>query len=152
MIDSICREIKNYFSDENDRFIGDFFIVDGEFSPSFSIQDGQYYRIVGSVFNDGVYIRGQEELKDETFNGAIWLMKPPKDFLKLVEDIEAWQEKYGGVDSVSMSPYSSESFGGYSYSKAVSTFASGNSSGQSGLTWQSEFSDRLAPYGRVRIL
>lgn len=153
MLDAICREIKNYFSSEEDRFIGDFAIIGGQITPPISIQEGQYYRIVGSVFNDDVYIAGQEELKDEkTFHGAIWLMRIPKDFLQLVADIEEWQNKYGGVNSVAMSPYSSESFGGYSYSKSTSVFASGSSSSQSSGTWQSAFADRLAPYRRVRIL
>ena len=117
--------------------------------PPISMQEGQYYRIIDSVFNDDVYIRGQEELKDETtFHGAVWLMRMPKAFLELVKDIEEWQAKYGGVNSAAMSPYKSVSFGGYSYSKS----ASGGSDGQSGLTWQSAFAARLEPYRRVRIL
>lgn len=151
MLDAICREIKNYFSDEEDRFIGDYAIIDGKITPPIAIQEGQYYRIVKSAFNDDVYIAGQEDLTDEkTFHGAIWLMKPPKEFLALVKDIEDWQAKYGGVSSVAMSPYSSESFGGYSYSK--STVGGGSNDAQNGLTWQSVFADRLAPYRRVRVL
>lgn len=151
MLDAVCREIKNYFSDEEDRYIGDFAIVNGELTPPIAMQEGQYYRIVHSAFNDDVYIHGQEELKDEnTFHGAVWLMRPPKEFLALVKDIEDWQTKYGSVNSVAMSPYSSESFGGYSYSK--STSGGGSTEAQNGLTWQSAFADRLAPYRRVRIL
>lgn len=151
MLDAVCREIKNYFSDTEDRFIGDYAIIDGKITPPIVIQEGQYYRIVGSVFNDDVYIAGQEELIDEnTFHGSIWLMRPPKKFLQLVKDIGDWQEKYGGINSVIMSPYSSESFGGYSYSK--STSGGGSTDAQNGVTWQSVFADRLAPYRRTRIL
>ena len=146
MLDAICREIKNYFSQESDRYIGDFEIVNGELTPPISMQEGQYYRIVDSAFNEDVYIRGQEELKDETtFHGAVWLMRPPKAFLELVKDIEEWQAKFGGVNSVNLSPYTSESFGGYSYSKS----AGGNGDGQSGVTWQSTFANRLNPYRRL---
>ena len=144
MLDAICREIRNYFVADSDKFIGDFEIVNGELTPPISIlQTGQYYRIVGSVFNDDVYIHGQEELKDETtFHGGVWLMRPPKEFLALVQDIEDWQAKYGGVDSVNLSPYTSESFGGYSYSKG----AASGSGDQSGITWKNAFANRLNPY------
>lgn len=150
MLDAICREIKNYFVADSDRYIGDFAIVDGIITPPIAMQEGQYYRIVNSVFNDDVYIHGSEQLTDEEeFHGAIWLMRPPKAFLELVKDIEDWQNKYGGTDSVSMSPYSSESFGGYSYSKNA---GSTDAEGQSGLTWQSAFANRLNVFRRYTIL
>lgn len=152
MLDAVCREIKNYFVyNDSDKIIGDFAIVGGQITPSVDIQEGQYYRIVGSAFNDDVYIKGQETLTDERqFRGGIWLMRPPKEFLNLVKDIEDWQNNYGGVNSVLMSPFTSESFGGYSYSK--DTGSGGGSNGQSGLTWQSVFANRLSPYRRIRLL
>ena len=72
-------------------------------------------------------------------------MAVPKDVRNLITEIEAWVEKYGGVDSANMSPYQSESFGGYSYSKA-----SGGSSSQASVpTWQSVFADRLGRYKKL---
>lgn len=152
MLDSICKEIRNYFTLEGDRIIGDFSVVDGVVIPLFDIQENQYFRVVGSVFNDGVYKYTSDlKLTDESkFHGAIWLMRVPRDFLDLVDEIEAWQEKYGGIDSASMSPYTSESFGGYSYSKGASVSTGTGSGG--GTTWQTVFASRLNPYRRMRTI
>ena len=54
----LCREVKNWF--ERSRYQGTFHISGGaidlnELVVDGSIQDGQYYRIIGSVFNDGVH-------------------------------------------------------------------------------------------------
>ena len=55
MLDVICNEIHNYFTSDDDMWIGDFSVVNGAITPPFDIQENQYFRIVGSVFNDGVY-------------------------------------------------------------------------------------------------
>jgi len=107
------------------------------------LQDGQYFRIVGSVFNDGVYQYPATGLTDETFDGAIWAMAIPSEVIALASDIEAWKEKYQSIDSPAMSPYNSESFGGYSYSKS-----SGGSDDLSG-TWQGAFADRLNHWRKI---
>ena len=46
----------------------------------------------------------------------------------------------------SMSPFTSESFAGYSYSKS----GSGNANGGSNITWQDAFGGRLNKYRRLR--
>lgn len=151
MLTEICAEIKNYFTYQGDKHFGDFSIVAGQIVPSLTIPT-DYIRIVGSHLNDGVHKRGQNgfELVDEgEFHGAIWIMSPPKDFLDLVEEIAAWQQKNGGVDSPAMSPFSSESFGGYSYSKGAS---GGGASGMSATnTWIGAFGRRLNIYRRIRV-
>lgn len=147
MLGEICRELNNWF-DENpkagskDRLFGEFVIKDGVIDLSETdIKPGQYFRIVGSVLNDGVYQHPASGLTDETFDGAVWLMYVPNEILRLAQDIEAWQEKYGGIDSAAMSPFQSESFGGYSYSKSGSGGA---------MTWKSQFADRLSAYRKIR--
>lgn len=146
MLTQICAEIKNYFSLNEDRFIGDFEIVDGNIMPPVPIQENQYYRIVGSVFNDGVH-EYDDLLTDETkFHGAIWLMRVPQDVIDLATEVEEWQGKYGDVNSQVMSPYQSESFGGYSYSKISGTSGSG---GVSGYSWKDAFASRLNVYRKV---
>lgn len=143
MLEIICKEINNFFVADSDRYIGEYSVVDGQVVPSISIQEGQYYRIVGSAFNEGVYIRGQEVLRDEKqFHGAIWLMRPPKAFLQLVQDIEAYEEKYG---EILLSPYTSENFAGYGYTKPT-----GGSNGSGGGGWQSAFASRLKMYRRMK--
>ena len=143
MLTELCQELKNWF--EYKKYFGTFTIEDGQILiADGSLQDGQYFRIVGSVFNDGVHqYRGeQEELKDEVFQGAIWAMAVPPAVVDLSERIHEWSEKYG--ESVS-SPYSSESFGGYSYTKA----SAGQGSANSTPTWQSTFANELNKWRKI---
>lgn len=149
MLSEICAEIKNYFVYENDKHIGDWTIKDGVIIPSIDFPT-DYIRIVGSRLNDGVHKLSDENdtLNDESFHGAIWVMSPPNHFLALVEEIKSWQEKNGMASSINMSPFQSESFGGYSYSKAAGSGASG---GSSVPTWQSQYASRLKLYRRIRV-
>ena len=146
MITEICAEIRNYFSQPEDRHIGRFSVVNGSIVPSLVLPT-DYIRIVGSRQNDGVHKVSDNDLIDEPeFKGAVWVMTPPKACLDLVQDIIDWQRKYGGVDSVAMSPYNSESFGGYSYSKGS---GSGSGRGSSVVSWQNVFASRLNLYRRM---
>ena len=148
MLTEICAEIRNYFSLKEDRIFGDFAVENGAITPSFSLEEDQYYRIIGSVLNDGVHKNG-DELKDEgTFHGAIWKMRVPQSVIDLASEIEAWQAENGSTQSANMSPFTSESFGGYSYSKSSGSSASG--AGASAVTWQTMFAKRLNPYRRIR--
>lgn len=147
MLSELCLYLKNWFDRGQPKYHGT--ITISENSISCDVPENQYYRIIGSVFNDGIYKRGSEQLTDETFEGTIWLMAIPQDVLSLSAEIEAWQAKYGGIDSGNMSPFNSESFAGYSYSRGGN---SSNSSGKSSVgTWQSVFADRLALYRKVRL-
>lgn len=148
MLTEICAEIKNYFTWEGDRHIGDFAIEGGRITPQLDIPT-DYFRIVGSHLNDGVHKVSDADLVDEdTFHGAVWIMSPPNHFLALVEEIESWQADNGKADSAAMSPFQSESFGGYSYSKGSGGSAS--SGGSSVPTWQSQYASRLKIYRRIR--
>lgn len=132
MLEQICKEINNFFVTK--RYFDNFTISNNTIDLSDKLQDGQYFRIVGSVFNDGVYQYPISGLIDETFNGAIWVMAVPNQLLALSEEISQWI--LDNSEALS-SPYQSESFGGYSYS-----LKNGNSEG-SALTWQSHFASRL---------
>lgn len=146
MLSAICDYLNNWFDYNQAKFFGDFTVEDGKLNIDADIPEGQYYRIVGSVFNDGVYKHdGTESLTAETFNGAVWLMAVPKDLIALAAEIVAWNTKYAGIDSEAMSPFQSESFGGYSYSKA----SGGTSSSSSVPTWQGVFADRLRRYRKI---
>ena len=149
MLTEICLYLKNWFDFHQRKFFGEFTIKDGAITNPVAdkIQTNQYYRIVGSVFNDGVHKKGSEELADETFRGAVWLMAVPKEVIDLATEIEAWQAKYGSLDSENMSPYQSESFGGYSYSKASG--GNNEASGSSVPTWQGVFGARLRRYKKI---
>ena len=148
-LDVLCAELKNYFiKDRSAIHLGDFEVKDGMVSPLDFMKQGQYFRIVGSDLNDGVYLYNGEpmDLKDEVFNGAIWAMSVPPIVIALSADIDAWRAKNEALDSENMSPYTSESFDGYSYSKG------GNSRGGTATSWQSQFADRLKPYRRLYVI
>ena len=136
MLERVLRYLKNWFvvSIHNDEFI----VENGTIPLSF-LKEGQYFRIVGSVFNEGVY-QYPAELKDETGTGSVWALSIPKAILDIVSDIEEWNVK--NADRVN-SPYQSESFGGYSY-----TLKSGNGSG-GGATWESAFASRLNAWRKI---
>ena len=150
-LSEICRELNNYF-EYKQRLFGHFKIVGSTLTYEGGVvadylQDGQNYNLVGSVFNDGVHVfntstpNPKEFQKDEEFDGAIWAMAVPPEVVALSSEIDKWVEK--NAEALS-SPYQSESFGGYSYTKA-----SGGASG-SGITWQSAFADRLNKWRKIR--
>lgn len=146
MLSELCQELKNWFDRGQPRIHGAFEIADGKIiDTDFTdvIKQNQYFRIIGSVFNDGVYKYTDDlVLENELFVGSIWLMAVPKEIVDLSEEIDAWISKYSETVN---SPYQSESFGGYSYSK--SSGSSGSSS--SGPTWQSTFASQLNKWRKI---
>ena len=142
MLTTICAEIRNYFlaHREQDIHSGTYTITSGALSVDF-LREGQYFRIVGSALNDGVY-QYPALLQDETFDGAIWAMSVPPSFVALAAEIEDW---VSANNSVLSRPYASESFGGYSYSKATSRTGAG-------YTWQDQFATRLNAFRRISVL
>jgi hypothetical protein len=140
-ITEFCEEVKNWFDCE--RAFGIFEIKNGTIVIP-DMQNGQYFRICDSVFNDGVYQYPASGLKDEVFDGAIWYMAVPPDAISLVADMTAWETK--NADAIN-SPYQSESFGGYSYS-LKSSGAGGNVDGS--VDAFSHFSSKLNRYRKVR--
>ena len=101
------------------------------------LANGQYFRIKGSVFSDGLHVyQSGETLADETFEGEIWALAIPKSVKELAVEITTYTEKNPVTDKVS------ESFGGYSYSRA-----SGTTGAPTG--WQGALASRLAPYRRI---
>lgn len=143
----VCQYLKNWFDRNQPRYIGGITIQNGALSETYGLKVGQYFRIVGSTLNnDGVYQYPITTLTDETFSGAIWGMSLPKAFIALLNDIETWKTKYASVDSAAMSPYTSESFGGYS--KSGGAGSSDTNKDKSG-TWQGVFGARLAPYRKM---
>lgn len=150
MLEEVLRTIRDYFI--RAVWKGKFYIENGSLADVDFILENQYYRISGSVFNDGIHKFGDAEdpLTDEVFDGEVWVLAIPLPVLSLCNDIEAWVAKYGTVDSQAMSPFNSESFGGYSYSKS-----SGGGSGSSGgsasnpSSWQAVFAPRLNPWRKM---
>lgn len=137
LLDEICDHIHNYFV--MDIHTGNFTISNGQIDCDF-LQNNQYFRIVGSTFNDCVYKYPASDLVDEEFSGAVWAMGVPPSLIALLSEIQAWIEQYGGSDSTLTSPFTSESFNNYSYSKASGTNADGS---YAPISWQNIFAKRL---------
>jgi hypothetical protein len=156
VISEICAELRNYFlrdyvNPERYMHYGRFVIANGEMQNLPFLQKGQFYRIVGSTFNDGVHkygaiprsVEDYEALTDEEFEGAIWEMFVPKEVVDLSAEIQNWISK--NADTIN-SPYQSESFGGYSYTKAVA------GTGRVSTDWQSHFAAKLNRWRRLTVL
>lgn len=126
MIDEICASLHNYFA--VDIVPGEYTVNDGEITLPF-LAAGQFFRVVGSVSCDGVYRCGDKLPADETFDGAVWAMAIPPALEAIAVEIEEWKAKNADVLA---SPYQSESFGGYSYTK-----------GSDSASWQGVFAKRL---------
>ena len=146
MLEQLLKYLKNWFkvrNDVNGIYNGTYTIEGGGIELPF-LQKNQYFRIIGSVFNDGLHQYGDDMgLTDETFDGTVWALAVPKAVIDIAREIEAWQAQYG--DAVA-SPYTSESFGGYSYTKASG--GSVDSVGVSG--WQDAFKGRLNQWRKIR--
>lgn len=143
MLESVLRHLKNWFLVPDGIHHGTFVVKEGRITLPF-LSEGQYYRIIGSVFNDGLHKYGSESFeREETFCGTVWVLAVPKAVEDLAAEIGAWYEKNGDA---SLSPYQSESFGGYSYTK--------DRDGNNGIsvTWEVAFRSRLNPFRKVREL
>lgn len=137
MLDCVCTEIKNFF--EKEVFYGTFTIQDGVLSPSAFLKEGQYFRIVGSMFNDGVHQNPANNLVDESFDGEIWSMAVPPVFIELVENIKKYEES----DAAKPTAYVSESFGGYSYTRPT------GDDGKVANSWQEVFGKQLRRWRKI---
>ena len=139
MLEQVLMNIRRWFPVEGGIHSGTFTIKDGGITLPF-LADGQYFRICGSVFNDGLHQYNVLDLTDETFTGTIWELAIPKSVIELADEIQKWQGKNG---EASVSPYQSESFGGYSYSKATDAETGG------AVTWQSAFKQQLSAWRKI---
>jgi len=120
----------------------------GSLPASVSIPEGAWYRIQGSLLNDGLHRHPAEDLRDETFDGTITICAIPNALLEVVEEIEDWQDAYReGRKKALESPYTSESFDGYSYSMRDYSVANSASGGLSG--WQAEFAGKLNAWRKI---
>ena len=151
MLTQICHHIHNYF--ERSRHEGEYTIAGGTITLDF-LTVGQRFRILGSAANDGIYtyhaagtIWDDDNSKavilvNETFTGAIIDMGVPREVIELAGEIAAWVTANAQALN---SPFTSESFGGYSYQKA-----SGGAGGTGGVfSWKDMFRDRLNAYRKI---
>lgn len=140
MLEQLLTYLHNWF--QVGIYPGTYTIEDGEIALPF-LQNGQYFRIVGSIFNDGLHQYGPEMkvLQDETFTGSVWALAVPRAVVELADEIATWQKKFGDAAA---SPYASESFGGYSYTKSGGANENGGAGG-----WDAAFRSRLNQWRKV---
>lgn len=138
MLEEVLDYLNNWFLAPGGIHTGSYAVRGGGITLPF-LQNGQYFRVLGSVFNDGLHRYPAEDMTDEEFTGAVWALAVPRSVTLLAAEIEVWQEKNG---EAAQSPYQSESFGGYSYTRA--TDAAGRA-----VTWRSAFAERLRPYKKL---
>lgn len=132
MLEMVLAYLKNWFTQ---NILEDEYVITNGNLTFDKAQENQYVRIVGSVFNDGVYqcnSNGLTGLVDETFIGEIWLLAIPSSLLQLVSKIEDWNDKNAHKE------FQSESFGGYSYSRP-------SDSGD----WEKEFGKELKRWRKL---
>lgn len=100
------------------------------------LAEGQYFRVEGSIFNDGLHRYGAADMADETFTGRIWPLAIPRAVIDLSEEVARWCEENPPTDFVS------ESFGGYTYSRGSGTNARVGG-------WAAAFASRLNAWRKV---
>ena len=141
-MEEVLRYLNNYFF----RFkeVGKFTIQDNKIiGLKGEYIKGQYLLIEGSVINDGVVkvisvVDGEVTLEkpfNEEFKGVIYSLAIPQTIINLVDEIDGWKEENKKTNIVS------ESFEGYSYSRA-------NTNGQV-ATWKDVFKEELRGYRKI---
>ena len=129
-IAAVMRHVHNFF--ERGCVEGEFTVSGGVLTPE---PKAPFFAVEGSMYHDGVYRPGEvKEAPQEKFIGKVWLLCPPDDFLKLCEEISAFD------DANPASAMQSESFGEYSYTRG------GDGSKQA---WSAVFALKLNSYRRM---
>ena len=141
MLEQVLDYIHNYIIDSVHS--GKVSISGGVLDVDFLKHD-QFYYIKGSVFNDGLHQFKEhvKNMRDEDFAGEVWAMAVPPAVIAISGEIDEWVAEYGkAIDS----PYQSESFGGYSYTKST-----GNAEkDRNMLSWQDKFGHRLDRWRKI---
>ncbi len=135
----IMRHVRNAFPAW--YHLGRFTIADGRLDRDELMLEGGWISIFGSERCDGVYRVEEGRLRpappcDERFEGWIYRLHPPADFLALCDEIIAWEEKNTARG------LKSERFGSYSYEAATDENGAP-------LGWQQVFRARLTPFRRM---
>lgn len=136
-VPEVMRELNNYFESGIPAAANYHISADGTITPSDGLT-GAYIAISGSNLHDGVFpmsgnaVDFGEDIAEETFEGVVYDLHPPKAFIDLCAQIAAFDEK------TPVSAYTSESFGGYSYTRNAAAD-----------TWQKAFKSRLNVYRRM---
>ena len=136
MLETVLNHLHNWFLVKGAARAGTFIIVSGTLKADF-LKPDQYFKIEGSVFNDGLHQYPPTDMINETFVGRIIPLAVPKSVVRLAEEIKAWCANNPKSDKVS------ESFDGYGYERG--TDGNGGVSGG----WQAAFRRELNAWKKV---
>ena len=125
--------LRNFFPGKKWEF-SDFQITGGKIELP-ELWDGSHYLVEGSRRNDGIHVYGDNDLLPETFTGTVTELCIDKQLLKKWVSINNWCREN---EKLIYSPYQSESFGGYAYTKTTVT-----------TSWKSVFADDLRPWRKL---
>lgn len=136
---AVMRQCRNYF--ETGYIDGTFRITGNALSGA---EGAHWVYISGSAFHSGVwevcdgYLTGRsvEGLHDEEFEGRVWFLDPPEEFLELCKTIKTYEEKNP------VGAFVQERFGEYSYMR-------GQMGKAADMGWQSAFAPALTEYRRM---
>lgn len=145
MLTEICQYLHNYF--EYEKLFGDVIVTASSVSVNgkiVALEEGQYFALFRGRIPLGVFKNG-DTLKPRHFEGAVWLLDIPDAILNADTWAESWKAKNGAADSDANSAFTSESFGGYSYSKGTTSTGKAGS----GIFDNAQFSSMLAPYRKL---
>lgn len=136
----LCAELRNWFCWDEDKHFG----VSLSDISGLGIKENQYFRVMDSIFNDGVYKYPKDDFVSEDTKFTVWVMRVPSQVLDLLDAMNTWETKY--TDSVE-GPYQSESFDGYSRTLR----SSGDSSGSAprAWSWRDQFRSQLDQWRKV---
>lgn len=137
-VPDLMRETRNFFPAA--ALDASWTLLDGALTPAEGLNPGDWVAVTGSLSNNGVYQLSSgcviPGAVDEHWEGRIWLLTPPADFLALATEIASWAQQQGSVSAVK------ESFGAYSRETAT------DSDGRP-ITWQAYFARQLMPWRRM---
>jgi len=139
VLEEVLRYLKNWFLLPDGIHTDTYTVEDGGLSLPF-LQEGQYFRVIGSVFNDELHKYPAQDMTPEAFDGTVWALAVPRAVISLADKIGVWQKKNGAA---AQSPYSSESFVDYSYTAATDAETGG------AVTWQSVFRSELSKWRKI---
>ena len=131
-VGDVMRACRNFFPVSFTQ--GAWTLAEGRMAPAIDAQPGDWIAVSGSMRNNGVFQLNEEGripgATDESFYGSVWRLAPPADFLRLCEEIAAYDQAHPA------STVTAERFGQYS-----ATHAPGG--------WEAAFSTRLNGFRRM---
>lgn len=147
ILEQILWHIHNWF--DHGTFPVENCTIDGGSLPaSVPVPDGAWYRIQGSLLNDGLHRAGDSDLYPETFDGTVTVCAIPKALLDVADRISDWVDANAeAARKAQESPYQSESFGGYTYTLRSDLMAENGSEGLTG--WKAKFASDLNPWRKI---